>query len=188
MSLFLRIFLSFWLAMLLLAGSFVLLQRLHGGEIVEQSQAILLAKAEAASVIWAEGGERALKRWLRINPDNSPLLLVDQEGRMQVMKPISRHLRYWLPRRITPGVEQIKYGHLMLAAELPAVTPKLFLVREIDPGRLLAFPLWIRALMAVIVIGLVSLLLARMLTREVRPLREAAQRMAEGDLDRKSVV
>ena len=51
MSFTLRIFLSFWLAMLLLAGSFVLLQRFYGGEVVEQSQAILRAKAEAAAVV-----------------------------------------------------------------------------------------------------------------------------------------
>jgi signal transduction histidine kinase len=182
MSLTLRIFLSFWLAMLLLAGSFILLQRLYGGEMVEQSQAILRAKAEAAAVLWREGGEQALKRWLRINPDNRRLLLVDQEGQLQVRKPMPRHLQHWLPRRINAGVERISEGHLMLAAELPEVRPRLFLVSEIDPGRLHDLPYALRGLMAVLITGLVSLLLASMLTRQVRPLREAAQRMAKGDL------
>ncbi len=182
MSFTLRIFLSFWLAMLLLAGSFVLLQRFYGGEVVEQSQAILRAKAEAAAVLWHEGGEQALKRWLRINPDNRPLLLVDEEGRMQMLKVMPRHLQHWLPRKIVPGVERISEGHLMLAAELPEVTPRLFLVSEIDPGRLHDLPYTVRGLMAVLITGLVSLLLASILTRKIRPLREAAQRMAEGDL------
>jgi signal transduction histidine kinase len=182
MSFTLRIFLSFWLAMLLLAGSFVLLQRFYGGEIVEQSQAILRAKAEAAAVLWHEGGEQALKRWLRINPDNRPLLLVDEEGQMQMLKVMPRHLQHWLPRKIVPGVERISEGHLMLAAQLPEVTPKLFLVSEIDPGRLHDLPYTVRGLMAVLITGLVSLLLASILTRKIRPLREAAQRMAEGDL------
>jgi two-component system sensor histidine kinase CpxA len=37
-------------------------------------------------------------------------------------------------------------------------------------------------LVAVVIFALVSLLLARMLTRQLRPLRQAAQRMADGDL------
>jgi signal transduction histidine kinase len=71
----------------------------------------------------------------------------------------------------------------MISAQLPGVTPALFLVTEVDPGRFQAMPFWVRALMTVLTIGLVSLLLARMLTRQVRPLRLAAQRMAEGDLN-----
>ncbi|WP_241084876.1 ATP-binding protein [Candidatus Vondammii sp. HM_W22] len=182
MSLSLRIFLSFWLAMILLAGSFYLLQRFYGGELVERTEAVMLAKAEVAAVLWHEGGTRALKRWLRSDRANRRLVLVNQDGELQVRKPIPRHLRRWLPRPVSAGVERISEGHLMLAVALPEVTPSLFLVTELDPGKLHELPIWTRLLIAAIISGMVSLLLARVLTRQIRPLREAAQHMAQGDL------
>jgi two-component system sensor histidine kinase CpxA len=182
MSLLLRIFLSFWLAMLLLAGSFFLLQRYYGGEIVEQAQRVLRAQAEVAAVLWHEGGQVALRRWLNNQPDRRRIVLVNAAGEPQLHRPLPRHLQQWLPRAVSSGIEHIREGHLMLSVELPEVSPKLFLVTEIDPGRLHVMPFWVRGLMMALIFGLVSLLLARMLTRQVRPLRQAAQRMAEGDL------
>lgn len=182
MSLFLRIFLSFWLALLLLGGSFILLSRFYGGEVVERSEAVLQAKAEAAALLWREGGEKAVRRWLWLQPDNRSLVLVNQAGEPQMRKPLPRHLQHWLPRAVAPGVERIGEGHLMLAAALPEVAPPLYLVMELDPGRLHGLPLWLRGGMAVLVFALVSLLLAKMLTRQVRPLRQAVQRMTQGDL------
>jgi two-component system sensor histidine kinase CpxA len=182
-SLFLRIFLSFWLAMLLLAGSLVLLQRFYGGEVAEQVEKLLQARAEAAAVLWQEGGSSALRHWLQRQPERHRLALVDAAGKSLLRRPLPRHLREWLPREITAGVSRIRQRHLMISVQLPGVTPELFLVTEVDPGRLQTMPFWVRALMTVLVIGLISLLLARMLTRQVRPLRLAAQRMAEGDLN-----
>lgn len=182
MSLLLRIFLSFWLAMLLLAGSFFLLQRYYGGEVVDQAQAVLQAQAEAAAVLWRGGGVTALREWLSREPGRRRLALVNEAGEPQLRRPLPRHLQQWLPRAVSPGVERIREGHLMLSTELPGSSPKLFLVKEINPGRLHEMPFWVRGMMAMLIFGLVSLLLARMLTRQVRPLRLAAQRMAEGDL------
>jgi len=182
MSLLLRIFLSFWLAMLMLVGSVFLLQRYYGGEIVDQTEAVLQAQAEAAAVLWQEGGLTAITQWLAGQRENRRIMLVDEAGQSQLRRPLPRHLQQWLPRGIRPGIERISEGHLMISAELPGVTPKLFLVTEVDPGRLHAMPVGIRVMLAVLIFGLVSWLLARMLTRQVRPLRLAAQRMAEGDL------
>jgi two-component system sensor histidine kinase CpxA len=182
MSLFLRIFLSFWLAMLLLAVSFFLLQRLYGGEIIEQTQALLQARAEAAAVLWQEGGVGALRRWMKRQPDRHRLGLVNSTGESLLRRPLPPPLQHGLPSDITPGIIHVRGRHVMISAELPEVTPRLFLLTGINPGRLYAMPFWVRGLMAVLIIGLVSLLLARMLTRQVRPLRLAAQRMAEGDL------
>jgi hypothetical protein len=165
MSLLVRIFLSFWLAMLLLAGSFFVLQRFYGGEIVEHAEAVLQAKAEVAALIWREGGERALRVWLNKGPGNRRLVLVDEEGEPLQLRPLPPHLRRWLPRRIKPGIESMRRGHLILAAELPGVTPKRFLLTEIDPGRLHLVPFWLRGLLAGTIFALVSWLLARMLTR-----------------------
>jgi signal transduction histidine kinase len=182
MTLLLRIFLSFWLAMLLLAASVFLLERIYGGEVVEQAEAVLKAKADAAAVLWHERGLISLRQWLSREPQRRRLVLVNEAGEPQLRGPLPRHLQQWLPRPIKPGHEYIRAGHLMLAAQLPEVSPTLFLVTEITPGRLHNMPFWVRGLMMVLIFGLVSLLLARMLTRQVHPLRKAAQRMAEGDL------
>lgn len=182
MSLLLRIFLSFWLAMLLLAGSFFILNHLNGGEVVEHAEAVLQAKAEAAAVIRREGGELALRRWLNKVPGNRRLVLVNEEGEPLQLRPLPPHLQRWLPRRIEPGIEPMGRGHLLLAAQVPGVSPKRFLLTEIDPGRLHLIPFWVKGVMAVLIFALVSWLLARMLTRQIRPLRTAAQRMADGDL------
>jgi len=181
-SLFLRIFLSFWLAMLLLGGSLILLSRFYGGEVVERSAAVLQVKAETAALLWRQGGAPVLRRWLRLSPDNRSLVLVNSRGEPQMPAPLPRHLQHWLPRPVVPGVERIGEGHLMLAEALPEVTPPLYLVMALDPGRLHGLPIWLRGGLAVLIFGLVSLLLARMLTRQVRPLRQAVQRMTEGDL------
>jgi two-component system sensor histidine kinase CpxA len=182
MSLLLRIFLSFWLASLLLALSFFLLQRYYGGEVLEQVQTVMRAHAETASIIWHEGGESGLRRWMRSQPDRHRLALVSAQGVSLLHGPLPGHLEHWLPRAVRPGVERISEGHLMLSVELPDVVPRLYLVTAIDPGRLHGMPLWMRGLLAMLIFGLVSLLLARVLTRQVRPLRLVAQRMADGDL------
>jgi two-component system sensor histidine kinase CpxA len=182
MSLFLRIFLSFWLVMLLLAGSFILLQRFYGGEVIQQAEALLQTRAEVMAVLWREGGVSALQRWYDKQPDRHRLGLVNNMGKNLLQRPLPRFLHHRMRGEIRPGIEHGRGRHLRLFVELPGVTPRLFLANEIDPGRLHAIPLWIRILMAVVIIGLVSLLLASLLTRKVKPLRQAAQRMAEGDL------
>jgi two-component system sensor histidine kinase CpxA len=182
MSLLLRIFLSFWLASLLLALSLFLMQRYYGGEVVEQTQRILQARAETAALLWQEGGLKAVRHWLHRQPDRHRLALVNDKGESLMRRPLPRHLQQWLPRTVMPGIEHIRDRHLMLSVALPNVTPKRFLITEIDPGRLHGVPIWVRVLAAVLIFGLVSLLLARVLTGQVRPLRQAAQRMAEGDL------
>jgi two-component system sensor histidine kinase CpxA len=83
---------------------------------------------------------------------------------------------------LTSGVIHTRGRHLLISVALPEVEPRIFLLSEIDPGRLHVMPFWVRGLMAVLIFGLVSFLLASVLTRQVRPLRLAAQRMAEGDL------
>ncbi|MEW8585376.1 MAG: HAMP domain-containing protein, partial [Candidatus Thiodiazotropha sp.] len=182
MSLFLRIFLSFWLASLLLALSFFLIQHHYGGEVVEKVAAVMQAQAETAALLWRDGGDKALHRWLHRQAEKHLLVLVDEGGESLMRRPLPPHLRQLLPQTISPGVERIRPGHLMLAAELPEVAPKRFLLTVVDLGRLHGMPIWARGLLAILVFALVSLLLARMLTRQVRPLRLAAQRMAEGDL------
>ncbi len=182
MSLLVRIFLSFWLAMLLLALSFYMLQRHYGGEAVEEAKKVLEAQAETAALLWQEGGGDTLHDWIRRQPQKHRLMLIDAHGNPMIHRRLARQLKDWLPDHIQPGVTRIRNRHLLIAASLPNVSPQLYLVTQIDPGRLHRVPIWLRTLMAVLTSGLVSLLLARQLTRQVNPLRQAAQRMAEGDL------
>lgn len=183
MSLFLRIFLSFWLAMLLLAGSFLFLQGIFGDERLERADAVLQARAGTASVLWRDGGATAVHSWLQRAPERRRLTLVDDAGNRAVPGLLPPPLREVLPREIKPGIERLGRGRMLLAAQLPDIEPRLYLVTEMHRGRLDRIPFWIRAVATILVFGLVSLALAHLLTRRLRPLRHAAQRMADGDLD-----
>lgn len=168
--------------MLLLAGSLFVLQRYYGGELIESATAVLQAEAEAAAVLWQQEDTSRLRRWLHRRSDRLRLALVDENGASKFRKPLPHPLRRALPRPVTVGTFDMRGGKVMLIAALPGVSPKLFLVTDIHTGRLRAMPFWVRVVLTVLIFGLVSFLLARMLTRQVHPLRIAAQRMAEGDL------
>ena len=182
MTLFLRIFLSFWLAMLLLAGAFFLIQGIYGDERLDRAEAVLQAKAGTASVLWQEGGATAVEGWLRDAREQRRLTLVDHAGKPLAGRSLPAPLQEMLSGETKQGIRPLERGRVLLAARLPRLEPKLYLVTEMHRSRLGRTPFWMRAVATVLVFGLVSLALAHLLTRRLRPLRLAAQRMADGDL------
>lgn len=178
-SLFTKIFLTFWLAAVLLGGAMFGVTRLLGGEVIAEAQRELAAKAATAAALWQEGGATAMVRWLRSQPEGR-LLLVNAEGEPVLRPRMPRHPH--LPRELSTGLHPIGPGRVLLAAALPDVQPPLFLVQELHPGQLPLMPWWLRALIAVAITGLVSYGLAALLTRRLRRLRRAAQALAAGDL------
>jgi two-component system sensor histidine kinase CpxA len=178
-SLFTKIFLTFWLAAVLLGGAMFGITRLLGGEVIAEAQRALDAKAATAAALWQEGGAVATMRWLRSQPEGR-VLLVSAEGEPVLRSRMPRHPH--LPRELTQGLHPAGPGRVLLAAALPEVEPPLFLVQELNPGQLPLMPWWLRALIAVAITGLVSYGLAALLTRRLRRLRRAAQALAAGDL------
>ncbi|GAB4293416.1 MAG: HAMP domain-containing sensor histidine kinase [Thiohalomonadaceae bacterium] len=185
-SLFTKIFLAFWLAAVLLGFTLFGVSRLFGGEVIVEAQRALEGKAATAAALWQEGGMMAAARWLRSQPENLRLQLLDERGEPVLRPRLPRHpqITRWprLPQIITPGVHPAGRGRVLLAAALPHVEPPAFLVQELEPGRLPLTPWWLRLLIAASVTGLVSYGLAALLTRRLRRLRRAVQALAAGDL------
>ncbi|NOR52124.1 MAG: HAMP domain-containing protein [Gammaproteobacteria bacterium] len=184
MSLFLRIFLSFWFAAILLAVSFFLIGRYSGGEAIERTEAVLEAQAEVVASLRLEGGRRATMHWLFQQDQQQRPRLVDSDG--QSPFPPQRHRDPQRPKLqpygpVRPGIKRLKHGHVAVVVALPGVNPPLYLIKQIDPGQMHRLPMYLLPLIGIVIIGLVSLALAMALSRRIRHLRSAAQIIAEGD-------
>lgn len=182
MSLFVRIFLTFWLAAILLASSFFLLGRYSGSEAIERTEAILNAQAEVVSSLWLEGGQRATMHWLFQQSHRERPLLLNAEGQ----SPFPRHRgrgrgEPWTHGPLSTGVQRLQFGRIAVVVALPNVSPPLYLVKQLHPGQLHRLPMIAWLLLALLIIGLVSFALAAILSRRIRHLRNAAQVIAEGD-------
>jgi len=189
MSLFLRIFLSFWLAAVLLAVSFFVLGRYSGNEAIERHQAILQAQAEIVASIWLENGQRATRHWLFQQSAEQRPQLVDEMGQ----SPFKRQRPPRPPRGpghdpipidipLSSGVHRLQHGRVGLVVALPSIDPPHFLVKQLDPGQLHRLPIALWPLPALIIISLVSYMLATMLSRRIRQLRRTVQVISAGDL------
>jgi len=181
MSLFLRIFLSFWLAAILLAASFFLLGRFSGAEAIERQEAVLKAQAEIVASLWLNNGKRATMHWLTALPLLERPHLVNQRGK-STMRMGPRMKRNLPLKLLQPGIHHNKNGHVMIVVALPEVTPALFLVRQLDPRQLHRMPMIYILPLALIIISLVSYFLASVLTKRIRQLRTTVQVIADGDL------
>ncbi|HKJ75705.1 MAG TPA: hypothetical protein VKA64_00720, partial [Gammaproteobacteria bacterium] len=174
-SLFTKVFLSFWLAAVLLGATIFAANRFYGGEALEAGQRQLQAQATAAAALWQEGGRPAVTRWLKGRPRGHRPLLVDARGTVLAGGRPRRHLAEWLPRRMEAGRHYLHRGHFALVARLPGVEPPRYLLDVLDPGHLGLLPGWARVLLAIAITGLVSLGLSALVTRRLRRLRGAAQ-------------
>ena len=198
MSLFLRIFLSFWLVAALLAASFFALGRLSSDKAVDKAQARLKAQAVLVAGIWLQGGHRHTMHWLfQQNNKNRPLLVnasgvspfsminmgmtPAEIGMMQhnmTMGETELNLKYPL----VSGIQYQNSGQLSLIEMLPDVKPALFLVEQLEAEQLRRIPFSVWLLITFLTISLISFLLARTLTKRLYQLRYATQKLAEGDL------
>jgi two-component system sensor histidine kinase CpxA len=182
-SLFTRIFVGFWLTGLLLAAVLFGAARLVGGEALAEAERELAGAAGTAAALWQEGGAEAAARWLHNQPDGVRLLLLDAGGRPVLQHRVPRGLLHHLPASLSPGVHPAGPHRHVLVQALPGLDPPLYLLRLLHGPRLPLLPLWLRLLLAVAVSGLVSYVLAALLTRRLRRLRQAVQAVAAGDLD-----
>ncbi|OGT90818.1 MAG: hypothetical protein A2286_05920 [Gammaproteobacteria bacterium RIFOXYA12_FULL_61_12] len=182
-SLFGKIFFSFWLAAVLLAGAMIGVTRLMGAGTIDEAQRDLAGLAPTVASLWTEGGGVAAVIWLRGLPLEKRPVLLDARGRPAAPRQhLPRHLMRWLPHSLEPGVQNLSPGHVAVVEPLPNTDPPLYLALVLRPGQLPLMPLWLRILLALLVIALVSYGLAALLTRRLYRLRLAAQALAAGDL------
>ena len=184
MILFWRIFLSFWLAAVLLAASFFLLGRYSSSETIDKTLTKLKAQAEVVAALWKnEGGRPAVRHWLFQQSEDERPLLLDETGQPPMRRHRMMHARKpWRYSPISPGVKYEKHGRVTIAAALPGIEPRLFLVRQLGPAQLHNMSRPLMLVISVAVIALVSLLLAYMLVRRIRVLRETVSVITDGDL------
>lgn len=185
MSLFWRIFLSFWLAAILLAGSFFVLGRLSSGEIIDRQLAALQAQAElVAGLMDKEGGMPAVMLWLSSQQGAQKAWLLTRNGRPPFIGRMMGMMRHppKTSSSIQPGVTYLPNGRIQLAAALPGIQPELFLVRQLAAQQIHNIPKPLMLLLAVLIIALVSYLLASMLVKRLRNLRRTVQVITNGDL------
>jgi two-component system sensor histidine kinase CpxA len=195
-SLSLKIFLSFWLAMLLIVVATAAITFFILAELREQAPRSPRAFANEAAVALARDGREGLVEWLRsrgsrisnlrvyvLTPDNQDLL-----GR-RVPRFVTR--RQWespapFAPRDAPGVSY-RPPQALPTLIGPDGAAYRFLVLPARPSRfgLLGAPQTrlVLLIVALIVTGGVSYLLARSITRPINDLNRATQKLAGGDLE-----
>jgi two-component system, OmpR family, sensor histidine kinase CpxA len=189
-SLFVRIFVSFWAALLLFTILSILVTiAVNPARGIESRGAEILAEAVNA---YQTGGEHAAREYLESvrNTEHARVFVFDPTGKELG----GRHVPPWIEdsrRGIGPRgwLEGIWPSHIKrLAWTLD--NKRYTLVMEMPPGFRVFFGPHAALLMTIAVIssGLVCYLLARSMTRPVTRLRQAAQSLAAGDLTARTGV
>jgi len=185
-SLFTKIFLAFWLTVILLGGAFYLASRSLGDKEMAEAESRLSAHADTAANLFREQGLPAVAHWLRSlrREGMPPILLLDDEGRPPFRQPLPPRLERRLgDLHLESGVRRLFPGHYLVIAPMNETSPRYYLVTMVELGHLHLLSPWARIAIALLVSGLISLGLASLLTRPIRRLRSAAQSMAAGNLD-----
>lgn len=193
--LFWKIFLSFWVSLILFAGSGLLaaslfLERTRAQNEVESPRDRQLTYIGEARLVAKNEGIEGLKLWLKKLDQSEaiPFLFIDREGKDLLDRPIPPRLAKNLdrrnklrrteddrPRPKRRGLIQVPgAGAYLLVPDFQAVT----LNRVLNRPRVIALPM----VVAAIVSGLVCFLLAGYLTRPIRRLSSATQQFAAGNL------
>lgn len=185
-STFGKIFLAFWLTLVLLGAAMYFGERSLGDSQLERTEHWLGAHAETAATL-LQGEEReSLRRWLfgLRREEGLPVLLLDADGAAPGQQRIPPPLRHRLAE-LAPfdgSSRRLERGRYLVVAPIDYAGDKLFLATLVDLGRLHSLSPLSRLSIALVISALVSLGLAALLSRPVRRLRRAAQRLADGDL------
>lgn len=191
----LRIFVSFFAAMLLIGAGAILITFWVVSERLEDNAVALREAAGQAAGALSRGGRPALVEWLRddaVRRRGHPLLVIGDDGRELLGRPLPPRIgamrRAAPPLRLedAPGVVLRPPERLpvLLAADgtrygllLPPARPRGFWPPLLQPDA--RAPL---LLLAVGVTALVSFVLARSITRPIGDLQRATQALSAGDL------
>lgn len=185
-SLFTKIFLSFWLAALLLGAALFAAERYLGEDTLTQVTGRVDAHAETVSTLLADQGMPAVRRWLAgiAYGERMGLVLLDAQRRpLGDHRPMHPRFRRHLDAPLEPGVHTLRPGLVSVVRPVPGSDPPLYLAALVPTRDFPQLPLGVRIAMAVAVSGLVCFGLAALITRPLRRLRGAAQAVAAGNLD-----
>lgn len=178
-SLFLKLFLWFWLSQLLMLAAFAVAQRQWADSPSPPGPAAMRALARDAAELLERGETTLLRAWLgELNAGPLRFYLLDAQGRELGGRRLPREFARSLLER--PDA----FRRHRSSAQLQADGAQFLLVASRPPrGRLGELPPWARPAIAAAVSALVGLLLAAWLSRPIRRVRRAAQALAAGALD-----
>ena len=185
--LFVKIWLWFWVAMLLLGGSLFLVERqFSDGFRGERLAALVQALGTAGLTVRRQQGPAAFEAWRET-------LEAQLGGRLYLLGPGGRDLGDRrlpgdLARDLDPesvGAGRHRFGHRRhgLVSRFEGAGGPYTAVALQPRGGLGSLPGWARVAVAAVVSGMVCLGLALYVARPVRRVRAATRRLAEGDLD-----
>jgi two-component system OmpR family sensor kinase len=194
-SLYLRIFVTIGLTMMLLVAVSVIVSFHVAAEWLDDSgEALPRELIEEASRRLAEGGESALTDWLREQermPSAAVLLVIDASGRELLGREIPpqherrlRRMREWgqargprnlRPPRFMPRIVDATGAEYLVVPTPRRLGPLGFLGVASVRHAVLAF--------ALVITAVVSFLLARSISTPIRGLRDASRALAEGRLE-----
>ncbi len=190
--LFWKIFLSFWLAMILIVGVFAWVNhtlnlRFEGSPLPERLEFVLRSNAETAAGVLRRGGREALTRWLRRGrfPRMSRVLVFDPKGFELLNRPLPRPLKHLREIGQPPNVLKSDRYYALSARDSDGDYYRIAAISTLPPGPLFSAGregVLLRLAIAVVVSALICVLLARSITARVNRVRWAAREISSGNL------
>lgn len=194
-TVFWKIFLSYWLVMILIVSATFVAVALFADRDRHEMERRFSAQAKAAALVtvYEHGGKREARLWLyrRSHGKGGPVYLLNDDFKDLLGKPVPARLQQILAEG---GSEYFEDGRPQTVQKVRGADDRIYWVVGLVPmkhlhrgfrGERLApfFPFrGLSGLLALLVTGIISYLLARHLTSPVRQLQLAAQSMASGDL------
>ena len=198
-SLFFKIFVSFWLTLVLFAGSAIWLASNYLDDVRSEHNTSglherMASYSQEAREIVNSGNLAALKQWLTQldHHEPIPILLIDQHGEELLGRPVParivRRMARW-NHQLEDNDDDHEHRHRHRGRRLVASPDgnRYWLApdyQSITLGRVLKRPhvIAIPVLLATLIGGLVCFALARYLTAPLGRLKQATERMASGEL------
>lgn len=197
-KLFWKIFLSFWLSLVLFAAASlvavsVYLEHTHARQDQETPRESYVAHLESARAVAEREGREGLTRWAtRLDRSEAiPHLLIDESGNELLGRKISPGLAVRLKRQAQRSGELARNFRALRRGEIKLPDGDRYrlvpdfqgatLGRALSRPRVIAIPL----LVAAVISGLVCFFLVRYLTTPIRRLSNAVRQFTDGDMDKR---
>ncbi|MEH6470715.1 MAG: ATP-binding protein [Halopseudomonas sp.] len=199
-SLYLKVFLAFWLVMMLVVGSNMMLTWMLARQFedAEVRNRYVETYAQQALDSYLDGGTKALNDWRQqlFNKKELRVLLLDSQGRNLNGEPLSPRLNALIRRSNPAMMPPADFGsprqHRPGRHLRPIVWPiqhqqSNYLFVMLNPHELLdhlysgGTLVW-RLALSVLLVGLLSFLMARYLIQPIRQLQQASRQLAGGEL------
>jgi two-component system sensor histidine kinase CpxA len=202
-SLFSKILVSFWLALILFVGltlwsTSYYLEKVRTQANVDQPRFNLLQYSKQAQQAYNTRGDKGLRDWLQEldRREAIPYLLIDPQGKdyidrpvpVQIQQRILRHKQKHHDREYDDyeksSRKYLRRTYVIADGIQYRLIPdflNITLTRLLNRPKVIAIPI----LLAILISGIVCFLLARYLTAPIGQLRQATLKLAKGDLDQR---